>query len=274
MCHGLPKRRPSTSAASTPTPARFRARGRLGAARLAARRLRADARVLPRARGRVPRRSSAAPSAWHERLAVPFMDLHLAEESAAVREAIDARDRPRLVRARARGRGVRAGVRGRVRRAARRRRRQRHRRDRARSFARSASARATRSITTPLSAAYTALAIVMAGARPVFADIDPERLTLDPAAAERAITSRDGGAAARASVRPARRHAGARGARQPQGPRARRGLLPGASGDVRGPAGRHVRRRGRVQLLSHEESRRARRRRRGRSRATRRSPSA
>lgn len=45
-------------------------------------------------------------------------------------------------------------------------------------------------ITTPLSAAYTALAIVMAGARPVFADIDPERLTLDPAAVERAITTR------------------------------------------------------------------------------------
>ncbi len=45
-------------------------------------------------------------------------------------------------------------------------------------------------ITTPLSAAYTAMAIVMAGARPVFADVDPERLTLDPAAAERAITER------------------------------------------------------------------------------------
>jgi dTDP-3-amino-3,4,6-trideoxy-alpha-D-glucose transaminase len=45
-------------------------------------------------------------------------------------------------------------------------------------------------VTTPLSAAYTALAIVMAGARPVFADIDPQRMTLDPAAAERAITSR------------------------------------------------------------------------------------
>ncbi len=45
-------------------------------------------------------------------------------------------------------------------------------------------------ITTPLSAAYTAIAIVMAGARPVFADIDPARLTLDPAAAEQAITSR------------------------------------------------------------------------------------
>jgi dTDP-4-amino-4,6-dideoxygalactose transaminase len=45
-------------------------------------------------------------------------------------------------------------------------------------------------ITTPLSAAYTALAVAMVGARPVFADIDDERLTLDPAAAERAITSR------------------------------------------------------------------------------------
>ena len=45
-------------------------------------------------------------------------------------------------------------------------------------------------ITTPLSAAYTAIAIVMAGARPVFADIDPERLTLDPRAAELAITDR------------------------------------------------------------------------------------
>ncbi|MEO5740958.1 MAG: DegT/DnrJ/EryC1/StrS family aminotransferase [Vicinamibacterales bacterium] len=45
-------------------------------------------------------------------------------------------------------------------------------------------------VTTPLSAAYTAIAIVMAGARPVFADIDPERLTLDPAAAEQAITKR------------------------------------------------------------------------------------
>jgi len=45
-------------------------------------------------------------------------------------------------------------------------------------------------ITTPLSAAYSALAIMMAGARPVFADIDPERLTLDPRAAEAAVTSR------------------------------------------------------------------------------------
>jgi dTDP-4-amino-4,6-dideoxygalactose transaminase len=39
-------------------------------------------------------------------------------------------------------------------------------------------------ITTPLSAAYTALAVMMAGARPVFADLDPERLTIDPSAVE------------------------------------------------------------------------------------------
>ncbi|MBY0492679.1 MAG: DegT/DnrJ/EryC1/StrS family aminotransferase [Cyanobacteria bacterium] len=45
-------------------------------------------------------------------------------------------------------------------------------------------------ITPPLSAAYSALAIMMAGARPVFADIDPERLTLDPRLAEAAITTR------------------------------------------------------------------------------------
>jgi len=35
-------------------------------------------------------------------------------------------------------------------------------------------------ITTPLSAAYTALAVIMTGARPVFADIDPVRFTIDP----------------------------------------------------------------------------------------------
>jgi dTDP-4-amino-4,6-dideoxygalactose transaminase len=45
-------------------------------------------------------------------------------------------------------------------------------------------------ITSPLSAAYSALAIVMAGARPVFADVDAARLTLDPAAAAAAVTPR------------------------------------------------------------------------------------
>ncbi len=45
-------------------------------------------------------------------------------------------------------------------------------------------------ITSPLSAAYSALAIMMVGARPVFADIDPARFTLDPRAAAAAVTPR------------------------------------------------------------------------------------
>jgi dTDP-4-amino-4,6-dideoxygalactose transaminase len=45
-------------------------------------------------------------------------------------------------------------------------------------------------ITAPLSAAFSALAVQMAGATPVFADIDPDRLTLDPHATEAAITPR------------------------------------------------------------------------------------
>ena len=45
-------------------------------------------------------------------------------------------------------------------------------------------------ITSPLSAAYTALAIMMVGGRPVFADIDPNRLTIAPAAVAAAITPR------------------------------------------------------------------------------------
>jgi dTDP-4-amino-4,6-dideoxygalactose transaminase len=48
-------------------------------------------------------------------------------------------------------------------------------------------------ITSPLSAAYSALAIMMTGARPVFADVDPDRLTLDPSAAEAAVTPRTRG---------------------------------------------------------------------------------
>jgi dTDP-4-amino-4,6-dideoxygalactose transaminase len=45
-------------------------------------------------------------------------------------------------------------------------------------------------ITAPVSAAFSALAVVMAGATPVFADVDPDRLTLDPAAAAAAVTPR------------------------------------------------------------------------------------
>jgi len=45
-------------------------------------------------------------------------------------------------------------------------------------------------ITSPLSAAYTALAIMMTGARPVFADVDPVRLTIDPDRIASAISAR------------------------------------------------------------------------------------
>ena len=45
-------------------------------------------------------------------------------------------------------------------------------------------------ITSPLSAAYTALAIMMTGARPVFADVETDTLTIDAAAVARAITAR------------------------------------------------------------------------------------
>jgi dTDP-4-amino-4,6-dideoxygalactose transaminase len=45
-------------------------------------------------------------------------------------------------------------------------------------------------ITSTLTAAYTALAILNAGAVPVFADIDPQTYTIDPEAIERVITPR------------------------------------------------------------------------------------
>jgi dTDP-4-amino-4,6-dideoxygalactose transaminase len=45
-------------------------------------------------------------------------------------------------------------------------------------------------VTTSLSAAFTALAIVQAGAVPVFADVDPATLNLDPGAVAAAITPR------------------------------------------------------------------------------------
>ncbi len=41
-----------------------------------------------------------------------------------------------------------------------------------------------------MTAAFTALAVLAAGARPVFADVDPDRLTLDPDACAAAVTSR------------------------------------------------------------------------------------
>ncbi|HEY2944268.1 MAG TPA: DegT/DnrJ/EryC1/StrS family aminotransferase [Vicinamibacteria bacterium] len=45
-------------------------------------------------------------------------------------------------------------------------------------------------VTSPLTAAFTGLAILAAGARPVFADVDPTTLNVSPAAVARAVTPR------------------------------------------------------------------------------------
>ncbi|HEY6548310.1 MAG TPA: DegT/DnrJ/EryC1/StrS family aminotransferase, partial [Vicinamibacteria bacterium] len=45
-------------------------------------------------------------------------------------------------------------------------------------------------VTSPLSAAFTALAVMAVGARPVFADLDPKTLNVAPDAVARAVTSR------------------------------------------------------------------------------------
>ena len=105
---------------------------------------------------------------------------------ARARRGGRARARLRLVHPGPRGRGVRARARGGARRQARGRGRQRHRRDPPRARARAASARATRWSPRSISAAFSALAILHAGARPVFVDVDPQTLNIDPAAAARA----------------------------------------------------------------------------------------
>ena len=110
---------------------------------------------------------------------------------------------------------------------------------------------------------------MMAGARPVFVDVDPARLTIDPERIAAAI-----GPQTRAILpvhlygQPADMAAiEAIAARAP--PRDRRGLLPGAPRHRRRPAGRHHRHRRRLQLLPDEEPRRARRRRRRRHQRSR-----
>jgi dTDP-3-amino-3,4,6-trideoxy-alpha-D-glucose transaminase len=45
-------------------------------------------------------------------------------------------------------------------------------------------------VTSPVSAAFTALAVLQAGARPVFADVDPATLNLDPGKVEAVLSSR------------------------------------------------------------------------------------
>lgn len=53
-----------------------------------------------------------------------------------------------------------------------------------------AGARGGEVLLAPLDAVATAHAVTLAGAKPVFCDVDPERGTLDPAAAESAVTPR------------------------------------------------------------------------------------
>ena len=118
-------------------------------------------------------------------------------------------------------------------------------------------------ITSPLSAAFSALAIMMAGARPVFADIDPIRLTLDPGRGRGGGHAAHGGDHAGAPLRTGRRTC-----RRSSSVAARHGLAlvedccQAHLATCGGQPGRHVRRGGGVQLLSDEEPRRARRRRR------------
>ncbi len=167
-----------------------------------------------------------------------------------------------MVRARARGRGLRAGVRADLGCAARRRRRQRHRRARAHP----SSARHRRWRRGDYHAVVRG--IHRAG------DRDGGRTARLRGHRSReidALTCRcgtrdhraDGRPHAGASVRAACRPPGARGARQAQRIGPHRRLLPGASRDLPESPGGYRRHRRRVQLLPYEEPRRARRRRRG-----------
>ena len=237
---GRPRRRPSTSATSTPTRRVPRAH------RLARRRCalrdgpRAHPRLLPRAL-RAPTWTQAPP---HE----PRPRPRAVQRSAARRRRAPTstrpspRDRLGLVRARPGGRGLRGRVRRAHRRRARGRRRHRHRRHRA-GAARARHRPRRRGDHVAALGGLPALAIDMAGARPVFVDIDPERLTIDPAAVAAAVTPRT-----RAIVpvhlygQPADMTALARGGRAAR-PRRGRGRLPGAPGHAPRRAGRAAARR-------------------------------
>ena len=140
---------------------------------------------------------------------------------------------------------------------------QRHRGAPARAGGAGRGRRATRSSPRPLTAAFTGLAILRAGARPVFADVDPRTLNVVAGGRRRARSRR-----ARKALLPVHLYG------HPGGPRPAAGRWPASAASplvedacqahgarYRGrPVGALVRR-GRALLLSDQEPGRARRRR-------------
>ena len=270
--NGRPRRRPSTSAASTPTRPASSEASRLDAGRVAARGAGAHVRVLPpstcrttstpttaaagdmtrplqRARARRGRRGGRAPRSTASSRAAG---------SCSVRRSRRFESEFAHACGRAHAVGVGTGT------------------DAITLILRALGiGPGDEVITSPLSAAYSALAIMMAGARPVFADIDPERLTHRPGGRRRGGHVAHARDAAGASLRPGGRHACARARRLAARPRA---LIEDACqahlATAERAAGRDDRRRRRVQLLSDEEPWRDGRRRRGRHQRRARWPSA
>ena len=117
-------------------------------------------------------------------------------------------------------------------------------------------------ITTPCTFVATSWAISYVGAKPVYVDVDDATFNLDPKLVERAITPRTKAVHARPSLRPSVRCGPDSGdLPQAQSP-ARRRRRPGARGEIPRQDRRHLRCDVLLQLLSGQESRRLRRRRR------------
>ena len=116
-------------------------------------------------------------------------------------------------------------------------------------------------VTSPLSAAFTALAIARGGATPVFADLDPRTLNVAPAAVARVITPRT------KALLPVHLYGHPADLDPAPGPRARarhragRGRVPGRRRALQGPHRGLAHRPGRALLLSDQEPGRLRRRR-------------
>ena len=117
-------------------------------------------------------------------------------------------------------------------------------------------------LTVSMTCAPTATGIVNAGARPVFVDVDPATLTMDPARLARGPDAADESGRPGPSLRAAGADGGDRRASPgPRGPRGRRGLRAGAWRPAFGTERRELRRRGGLELLPDEEPRGARGRR-------------